>query len=369
MQPQNKNGCLFGGLIACLSIIIVGVYILIIVVGIPSLFTLNNRRQDRARERLLAQEDNVLRHDGNISNWHEMQNSRRVEHEVDIDRYRPFSPDNSLVVMQETPTITFTEDFPRLDGATAAFPVFAAMAQALYLGLDEHTATEYVTVSQTDVAYLRLINGEIDIFFGAQPSRHQLEMARQAGVELIMTPVAREAFVFFVHRDNLVESLTIAQIQDIYQRNVTNWSLLGGRDERIIAFQRPENSGSQTIMLDLVMGNLPMADPVMQEQTNQMGGIIGYVAINEYRNISSGIGYSFRYFVTGMHPNDDINILAINDVAPTIENIQNGTYPFIINVYAVTAGSANENVSLLLDWILSDQGQRFIELCGIVPIQ
>ena len=112
-----------------------------------------------------------------------------------------------------------------------------------------------------------------------------------------------------------------------------------------------------------------MAGPVMEEQMGGMGAILGYIAINEYRNISSAIGYSFRYFVTGMHPADDINILAINGIAPTIENIQNGTYPFIINVYAVTAGSTNENVSLLLEWILSDQGQRFIELCGIVPIK
>jgi len=117
------------------------------------------------------------------------------------------------------------------------------------------------------------------------------------------------------------------------------------------------------------MEGLPIAEPVMQEQMGGMGTIVGYIAINEYRNISSAIGYSFRYFVTGMHPNNDINILAINDISPTIENIQNGTYPFIINVYAVTAGSANENVGLLLDWILSDQGQRFIELCGIVPIR
>jgi phosphate transport system substrate-binding protein len=131
-------------------------------------------------------------------------------------------------------------------------------------------------------------------------------------------------------------------------------------------------------MSALVMEGLKMAEPVREEVARAMGEIVGYVAINEYRNVLSAIGYSFRYFVTGMHPNDDISILAINGIDPTIENIRNGTYPFVINVYAVTAVSAenvnevkevNENTGLLLDWILSDQGQRFIELCGIVPIR
>ncbi|MCL2217463.1 MAG: glutamate-cysteine ligase family protein [Defluviitaleaceae bacterium] len=371
-SPSRYHGLLkretgvFKGLLGCFAV--VGFWIMIIFIGIPLIISVIDGRQARARERLLAQEDNVIRYDGNWYNWRGIQGARRVGHEVDIERYRPFRYGNSLVVMQETPMITFDESFPRLDGATAAFPVFAAMAQALYVGLDEYTVDRYVAISQTDAAFMRLINGFIDIFFGAQPSQQQLELARRRGVELIRTPVAREAFVFFVHEDNPVTSLTVSQIQDIYQRNVTNWSYLGGRDERILAFQRPENSGSQTIMLE-IMGDLPITEPVMEERMGGMGHIIGYVAVNEYRNVSSAIGYSFRYFVTGMHPSDDINILAINGVAPTIENIRNGTYPFTINVYAITAHSTNPNTQLLLDWILSEQGQRFIEYSGIVPIR
>ena len=53
---------------------------------------------------------------------------------------------------------------------------------------------------------------------------------------------------------------------------------------------------------------------------------------------------------------------------PTVENIRNGAYPFTIDVYAVTAGSANENTDALIAWILSEQGQEFIEICGYVGI-
>lgn len=114
------------------------------------------------------------------------------------------------------------------------------------------------------------------------------------------------------------------------------------------------------------MDGLPMTQPLHEEWTGGMGYMVDGVA--EYRNYSSAIGYSFRYFVTGMRPHDGIRILAINGIAPTLENIQSGLYPFTVNVYAVTAGTINENAQKLIDWILSEQGQAFIELCGVVPI-
>ena len=46
-------------------------------------------------------------------------------------------------------------------------------------------------------------------------------------------------------------NLTIEQIQNIYTGEIKNWSEVGGTNEEIRPFQRPENSGSQTGMLSL----------------------------------------------------------------------------------------------------------------------
>ena len=61
--------------------------------------------------------------------------------------------------------------------------------------------------------------------------------------------------------------------------------------------------------------------------------------------------------------------LAIDGVAPTPENIRNGTYPFVVDLCAVTTGNESENARKLIDWSLSDQGQRLIERCGYVGLQ
>jgi phosphate transport system substrate-binding protein len=267
--------------------------------------------------------------------------------------------------LDEPPTVTFDDDFPRLDGATAAYPVYYAMAWNLYQ-IGEYDFYENVKCSATADAYDRLIKNEIDIFFGAQPSKSQIEAARRKNLEFELTPIAKEAFVFFVNKDNPIDSLTVEQIQDIYEKKVTDWKEVGGNREKIMPFQRSEDSGSQTIMQAAVMKDRQLAKPLMQESAGLMEGIISEVA--EYRNYTSAIGYSFRYYATVMNPSENIKLIAIDGVSPTVENIRNGTYPFTVDVYAVTVKERTKspNTATLIEWILSEQGQRFIEKCGYV---
>ncbi len=287
-----------------------------------------------------------------------------VQDELNIYDYTPFMKNNKLKIPTEKIDLEISKGYPRLDGATAAYPVYAALAQSIYKGLNENTVYEYVQCSKTDEAYNRLINNEIDILFGAMPSKWQMKEAEKKGVKLNMTAVGKEAFVFIVNKDNSVDSLTIKQIQDIYSKKTVNWKDVGGISKNIMAFQRPENSGSQTIMEAIVMKDLKLAEPIVEENANIMEGLVSSVA--EYRNYSFAIGYTFRYFVNNMYSSNNIKILAINGIMPTVENIKNGSYPFIIDVYAVTAGTKNENSQKIIDWILSKQGQRFIEECGYV---
>lgn len=67
--------------------------------------------------------------------------------------------------------------------------------------------------------------------------------------------------------------------------------------------------------------------------------------------------------------NKKIKLLSIDGVAPTKENIQNGTYPLVSEFYAITAGTENQNVQKLIDWILSEEGQAMVEKVGYVPVE
>ena len=85
-----------------------------------------------------------------------------------------------------------------------------------------------------------------DIFIGAAPSEEQVTYAEQFGTTFEYTQIGSEAFVFFVHKGNPIDSLTLEQIKGIYSGKITNWSQLGGKNEEIVPFQRNEGSGSQS---------------------------------------------------------------------------------------------------------------------------
>jgi phosphate transport system substrate-binding protein len=288
-----------------------------------------------------------------------------VSEEVNLSVYKPFAPNNLLVKIAPKSAFTFTtQDAPNLDGATAAYPVYAAAAQYLYSS--EATATK-VQMNNTPKAYERLIDGEVDVIFVAQPSQAQKDAAAEKNIQLVLTPIGKEAFVFIVSQKNQLNNLTTQQIRDIYAGRVKQWDEVGGGGETIMAFQRPANSGSQTVMLAKVMQGEKMRAPLQEEKVKGMGGAIKRVA--SYRNASQSIGYSFRYYATKMQSAADIKLLAVNGIEPSIENIRNGTYPFTVDVFMVTAGEPKPSTRKLMDWMRSTPGQKLIQDTGYVPLK
>jgi phosphate transport system substrate-binding protein len=278
-------------------------------------------------------------------------------------------------------SFNLSENLPRLDGATSFYPVYFMIGQEVYRGNEDWEKS--LTLSRTEEAYNRLMRGETDVIFVLQPSDEQLRAAKDAGLELRLTPIAKEAFVFFVNERNPVSGLSIEQIQDIYQKKITNWKDLDGDDEEILAFQRPENSGSQTAMIKEVMKGKELSPPLQAEYRRGMLGIVCGVAA--YREDLGAIGYSFRFFTLYMvqysssrnayyrSPNPDprvghIKLLAIDGIAPTEGNIRNGTYPLTVDVFAATAGTKNPHAQELIDWILSSEGQALIERVGYAGV-
>lgn len=285
---------------------------------------------------------------------------------INVYEYLPFVED-SKIVKYDSKTLKLTENLPIIDGATAAFPVYSAFVNAVYPNTTElyDGVFEY---NNTVGGYKELAKKNTDIFIGAAPSTAQIKYAEECGTVFEYTQIGWEAFVFFVHKDNPIDSLTADQIRGIYSGEITNWSQVGGNDEEIVPFQRDEGSGSQSMMLRfMTMGGASLMEPDIEELIGFMGGIVEQVA--SYKNKTSSIGYSFRYYIEGIVCHPDIKMIAVDGIAPTADNIRNNTYPIITPVYAVTyENNPNPNVALLIDWMLSEEGQYIIKESGYVGI-
>jgi len=284
---------------------------------------------------------------------------------INVHEYLPFDAESKIVKLDDA-SLALTGDLPVVDGAAAVFPVYSAFVHAVY----PDTTSLYDGVleyNNTRGGYELLAEKKTDIFFGAYPSQEQINYAEYCKTSFVYTPIGMEAFVFFVHKDNPVDNLTTEQIKAIYSGEITNWSQLGGKNQPIAAYQRNEGSGSQSMLIRF-MDDTPIMEPPTEMVNTFMDGIIEQVA--DYRSKGGSIGFSFRYYMEGIIKNPDVKLLSIDGIAPTPENIRNGTYPITTYLYAVTyEGNDNENVARLLQWVLSDEGQHIIAETGYTPIK
>lgn len=289
----------------------------------------------------------------------------------DLTLYSPFEEDTLAATLEEEAALHLAGELPVLDGATALYPLYAAFAQAVYeeedyaAGLTEGT----VRCTNTANAYEAVVSGEADIIFVAGPSEKQKQAAADAGAELVLTPIGREAFVFIVGKSNPVEGLSYQQIRNIYSGKTAHWRTLGWEEGgSIIAFQRPEGSGSQS-GLQRVMGDMPVVAPQPLPDKSLVGSnsLMQQVSV-WWKGVQPALGYSYRYYAQTMYANPDTKLLAIDGYSPTEENIRSGDYPFINNFYAVTNGEPTGAAKQLIDWICGEQGQELIVKTGYTPL-
>ena len=283
---------------------------------------------------------------------------------IDVGKYLPHEEGSELPKINSS--LKLTENLPVLDGAAALVPVYAAVIDNIYPKgcvtyeggsfsdnnfYGENFAPDSAMQYKNTVrGYQAIVDGTTDILFCAGPSQQQKEYAEEKGVELVYVPIGLEAFVFFVNEKNPVDNLTVEQIRKIYAGEYSNWNEVGGANRVINPITRLEGSGSQTTF-ESFMGDYEI-------------GRKSLLAIT-----GASIGFSFRYYMDGIVENDAVKMLSLNGVYPSAENIQNRSYPVVAEFYAIyRADNENENIQILIDWLLSDEGQRLIEQTGYVRI-
>lgn len=285
---------------------------------------------------------------------------------VDVSKFLPFEEASDLARTGSSLKFQKGDDLPVLDGAAALVPVYASVIENCYPDgtvtyeggefsddnyYGENFASDSVMQYQNTIrGFDALVDGSVDLFFTAHPSKEQLQSAEDKGVGLTIVPIGLEAFVFFVNKSNPVDGLTAEQIRSIYRGEITSWEDVGGASILINPLTRVKDSGSQTMMEKFMGGEMLTS----RHPLSIFGG---------------GIGYSFRYYLSGMVADSNVKMLAVDGIYPNAENIRNGSYPITANFYAVyRKDNENPNVVKLVEWLLSKEGQTMIEACGYVGL-
>lgn len=262
---------------------------------------------------------------------------------------------------------SFDKDtFPIIDGSTATLPLGRLMYR-MSVGAEELEAATDINFSKTTESYVKLMDGDNDLVIAYEAGNKAKEDERYR--DLIIEPIGLDALVFLCNESNKVESLTADEIRKIYTGSITNWEEVGGDNNPIIPFQRPENSGSQTLMEKLMMGGKKMAAAPEALTPSEMGDLIEAVA--NYDNSEGAIGYSVYYYAANMYKIPEVKLMAVDGVMPKDDTIRSGEYSFVNPFYVAIRKDTPDDApaKMLFDWLTGTDGQSLINALGYVGVK
>lgn len=260
------------------------------------------------------------------------------------------------------------KDYPKVDGSTATLPL-AVYVRSKITGEPLSDSVSQTSFSTTGPAYESLVYGGADILIVYEAPDEIKKEIEDQGTKLLQKPIGMDALVFLENSGNTVESLTQQQIVDVYTGKITKWSDVGGKDIDIIPYQRISNSGSQALMLKLVMKGKNIMDAPTALKPSEMGELVDDIA--SYNNTSNALGYSVYYYVHNMYSVQGIKLLKVDGVMPDNNTIALGEYPYVSPFYAIIREDepAGTPAHRLFDWLTGAEGSRAVEDAGYVPVK
>lgn len=225
-----------------------------------------------------------------------------------------------------------------------------------------------VTGGGSGTGIAALLNGTVDLANASRAIKaEEVAEAQAKGINPIEYVIARDAIALVVHPENPVNQLTLQQISDIYSGKINNWNEVGGENRPIVRLSRETNSGTHVYFLENV---LRLGDSKNETlfSTNTLLLPSSEGIINEVRQNPNAIGYDGLGYVP-----HDLKMIAIaatpggEYVLPSIETVNNLTYPIARDLYMYTSGEPEGAVRDYLDWIFSPEAQEIVARLGFVP--
>lgn len=237
-------------------------------------------------------------------------------------------------------------------GSTTVLPIAQAAAEAW---MDSHTGDRIIVEGGgSGVGIASLIDGTCDI---ANSSR-ELKEAEKESRNLIEHVIALDAVCVIVNSSNQVEGLTLDQIKQIFKGEITNWSQVGGADLAIAVYTRDSTSGTYETFWEKAMKPDNITTSALSKSSN---GEMAQ-AISGNRNGIGYVGIGYLANASGFKG------LAINGIEPSIQTVQDGTFPLWRHLYMITDGQPQGLAKDFIDFLKSSSGQAIVEGQGFVRL-
>ena len=174
--------------------------------------------------------------------------------------------------------------------------------------------------------------------------------------KIIDHKVAVIGFAPIINKKLKVSNLTQQELIDIFTGKITNWKEVGGNDQKIVLLNRAAGSGTRGTFEKWIMDGETAIPSQEQDSSGMVRSIVS--------DTPGAISYVAFSYVT-----DDVNVLSIDGVAPTDENVTTNDWKVWAYEHMYTKGEPTALTAEFLEYILSDEVQEHIvgDL-GYIPI-
>lgn len=237
----------------------------------------------------------------------------------------------------------------KIAGGTAHIPVMKAAAKRIM------TVNPDIRISiaggGSGVGIKQVGEGLVDIGnSGRKPTDEEIG---KYGLKLFKWAV--DGVGVIVHTENMVKSLTKAQLKDIFSGKIANWKSLGGSDKHISVYTRDEASGTRAVFWKKA---LDKGDITAKANFVVSNGAMKSAIAND----PNGIGY-----VSVGHMDKTVSPVTLDSISPSLENVKSGKYPVARGLYSNTKGDPRGLVKVFIDYLFSAEGRTIAEEKGFIP--
>lgn len=165
----------------------------------------------------------------------------------------------------------------------------------------------------------------------------------------VANKVAVIPFATIVNKNVKVNNLTTEQLKGIYSGKITNWKEVGGDNADIVVITRAFGSGTRVNYQAKALGG---GDIVKKDKNYKEVGSSGDMK-TAVATTPNAIGYIDLVYV-----NSDVKAVSFNGVAPTTDNVINGTYKIWAYGYYMTKGQPTGATKAFIEYVQSPKFQQ-----------
>lgn len=167
------------------------------------------------------------------------------------------------LLLASTPVMA---DQIRVEGGGASISAIFAPFQEPF---EEVTGDKLIATMTSPVkGLIALEQGRADVATAAVPLEDMIKGAEKQGVKidpgtLRTTVVGKNRTLLYVHRSNMIKSLTKQQLKDIFTGRATNWNQVGGDNRPIIVVWGKNTPGQNTQFIKEILDGQAVTDTVL----------------------------------------------------------------------------------------------------------